>query len=259
MLKHTIQLLLVACLISGTSWAASEPFAGKWKADPSNSKLIDEMKVEPAGSLRYGFVFAPGASETIVVDGSDQPGIFGTTLSVAVEGPDTWKVVRKKDGHMLLLAIWKLSPDGNTLSDDFTGYPPGGSKFSELNVYKRTAGDSGFSGTWDRVREKVGPASELTIEPYEGDGLSITDSAESVTKNMKFDGKDYPVEGPKAAPGGVSAGVRANERKLELIDRINGKITDTQQMELSPDLKTLTMTIRPLGRSEPNILVFNRE
>ena len=258
MLKHTIQLLLVACLISGTSWAASEPFAGKWKADPSNSKLIDEMKVEPAGSLRYGFVFAPGASETIVVDGSDQPGIFGTTLSVAVEGPDTWKVVRKKDGHMLLLAIWKLSPDGNTLSDDFTGYPPGGSKFSELNVYKRTARGFRFLGTWDRVREKVGRRPSLRSSPTKGTALDHR-FCKSVTKNMKFDGKDYPVEGPKAAPGGVSAGVRTNERKLELIDRINGKITDTQQMELSPDLKTLTITIRPLGRSEPNILVFNRE
>jgi hypothetical protein len=42
-------------------------------------------------------------------------------------------------------------------------------------------------------------------------------------------------------------------------DRINGKITDTQQMKLSSDLKTLKITVHRVGRSEPNILVFERQ
>ena len=31
------------------------------------------------------------------------------------------------------------------------------------------------------------------------------------------------------------------------------------QMELSPDLKTLTITMQPSGQSNPNIVVFDRE
>jgi hypothetical protein len=45
---------------------------------------------------------------------------------------------------------------------------------------------------------------------------------------------------------------------MQLIDKVEGKIVDTRQVDLSPDLKTLTMTVRPVNRSKPNILVFER-
>jgi hypothetical protein len=46
MLNRTLQLLLAGCLMTGTLWAADNPFVRKWKVNPSNSKLNDEMKVE---------------------------------------------------------------------------------------------------------------------------------------------------------------------------------------------------------------------
>ena len=46
MLNRICWLLLVTCLVIGTSWAADNPFVGKWKVHPSESKLTDEMKVE---------------------------------------------------------------------------------------------------------------------------------------------------------------------------------------------------------------------
>jgi hypothetical protein len=51
-----------------------------------------------------------------------------------------------------------------------------------------------------------------------------------------------------------------NERSLEITDKLKGKITGTRQIELSTDLKTLTMTVRLVGQSRPkSILVFDRE
>jgi hypothetical protein len=100
---------------------------------------------------------------------------------------------------------------------------------------------------------------ELQIQPYQGDGLSLISPDEGSTKNMKFDGKDYPSLGEYVAPGSVSSGRRMNERALELTDKIKGRLVDIQQIELSPDLKTLTITQRPSGQSKPNILVFDRE
>lgn len=70
-------------------------------------------------------------------------------------GPKQWKVVRKKDGHMLISAIWDLSADGNALTDNFTGYRADGSISNLLYKYTRTAGASGFAGTWESTEEQV--------------------------------------------------------------------------------------------------------
>ncbi|HXW90006.1 MAG TPA: hypothetical protein VEK33_05630 [Terriglobales bacterium] len=257
MVKRSFQSLLIACLVSGALWAANDPFVGEWKLNPSRSILTDQMKVESLGANKYAFDFGAGTAETIVADGTDQPGIFGTTLSVAVEGPEAWKLVRKKDGRMLITGNWKLSEDGNTLSDDFTSIESNGSTSNVNYVYKRTGAGSGFAGTWESTSETLKSVFVLQVQPYEGDGLSFI--YPSRTANVKFDGKDYPNLGPNLTPGSVSSVRRVNERTLEMTDKIDGKVVDTRQIELSPDLKTLTVTVHHAGRSEPNIFVFDRE
>jgi hypothetical protein len=261
MLNRIFRLLLVACLITGTSWAANDPFIGKWKVNPSNSKLNDEMKVEVAGANRYTLTFAPGAVDTIVADGSDQPALSGTTLSITVKGPNSWVVVRKLKGRTLLTGDWTLSEDGKTLNDAYTEYARDGSTSLFLPyVYERTAGTSGFTGTWDSDSEKVKSGIELQIEPYEGDGLSFNSPDADMTKKMKFDGNDYRDLDPDAAPGSASSGHRLNERSLEITDKFKGKITGTRQIELSTDLKTLTMIVHLVGQNKPKkIFMFDRE
>jgi hypothetical protein len=257
--KHTFLLLLVACVSASALWAADSSFLGEWKLDTSKSKMIDEMKVTSVGANKYAFDFGGGRSETIVVDGTDQPGIFGTTLAVSSEGPDAWKVVRKKEGRMLLTAHWKLSPDGKTLKDNYTEFAPNGTPSTVDYVYARTAGTSGFAGSWDNVNETVDSAFVLQVRTYEGDGLSFIDPTRKETKSVKFDGKDYPNVGPNEAPGATSAMRRVNEHTLEMTDKINGKVVATAEIQLSSDLKTMTMTVHIAGRSKPNILVFERQ
>src|SRR6267143_6804526 len=260
MLSRIFQLLLVACLVTGTSRAANDPFVGKWKVNPSKSKPTDQMKVEVAGANRYTITFAPGAAHTVVANGSDQPGLSGTTFTITVEGPNNWKVIRKKGGRTLLTANWTLSGDGKTLTDAYTEYEDDGSILNFHYVYERTAGSSGFPGTWGSVSEGVNAVIELQVQPYEGDGLSFNSRAAQVTKNMKFDGNDYPDLGPNVAPDSTSSGRRVNKHTLEITDKLQGKITDTRQIELSKDLKTLTMTVRLVGQSKPSdVLVFDRE
>lgn len=260
MLNRTFRLLLVTCLATGTLWAANDPFLGKWKVNPSKSKLNDEMKVEVAGASRYAITFAPGLVDTVVADGSDQPGLRGTTLSITVAGPNNWKVIRKMKGRTLLTGYWTLSEDGKSLNDAYTEYAPDGSASSLPYVYERTAGSSGFPGTWDSESEKVKPGIELQIQPYESDGLSFNSPNAEITKKTKFDGNDYPDLDPDMAPGSASSGRRVNERSLEITEKFKGKITGTRQIELSPDLKTLTMSVRLVGQSRPkSILVFDRE
>jgi hypothetical protein len=260
MLSRTFQLLLVAFLVMGTSRAGNDPFVGKWKVNPSKSKPTDQMKVEVAGANRYTITFAPGAADTVVADGSDQPGLQGTTFSIMVEGPNNWKVIRKKGGRTIISANWTLSGDDKTLTDAYTEYEDDGSILNLHYVYERTAGISGFTGTWVSVSEGVNAMIELQIQPYEGDGLSFNSPAAEVTKKIKFDGNDYPNLGPNVAPGSASSGRRVNGRTLEITDKFQGKTTDIRQIELSTDLKTLTITVRVVGQSKPSeVLVFDRE
>jgi hypothetical protein len=88
------------------------------------------------------------------------------------------------------------------------------------------------------------------------DGKTLTDEQ---TTNVKFDGRDYASLGPNK-PSGVSyAARRVNPRSLEITDKLNGKVLDTRQIQLSSDLKTLTITLRRPGLSDPDILAFERQ
>jgi hypothetical protein len=256
--KRSFRWLLVAGLATGTLWPSNDPFVGKWKLDPSKSKLTDRMKVEVAGPNKYALDFGGGV-ETIVADGTDQPGLSGATVSITVEGPDAWKIVRKKDGRTLVTGTWKLSKDGQTLTDVFRANQQDGSTLSLDYVYKRTTPGSGFVATWESTSEQMNSVVEFQIEPYQGDGLTFVTPAAHQTLNLIFDGKDHSNAGPGAPAGPEYSARRLNESTLEITNKIKGEVTDTRLIELSPDFKTLTETVRPVDQDSPNILVFERE
>jgi hypothetical protein len=161
-----------------------------------------------------------------------------------VEGPNNWKVVRKKEGRKVISSIWTLSADGKTLDDAFTQFQPDGSPTTVQLTYQRAAGSSGFPGTWDSVSTELDSSIELAIQPYEGDGLSLISPLVGGTQNIKFDGKNSR---------------RVNRSSLELINESPGKIRVTR-IEVSSDLKILTININLAGEKQPgSTLVFDRQ
>ena len=267
MAKRTFDLLLILALLITPLRAApgdsANPFVGKWKLDPAHSRLTDQMKVEAAGPHKYNLNFSGDNVETVVADGTDQPGLFGTTIAIVVQDTHNWKVVRKTNGKTTIVGLWQLSPDGKTLTDNFTGYHDNGTTTNLHYIYQRIAGPAvggtGFVGTWESVTEDVNSSYEMEIQPFQEDGLSFTNVAAQVTQNLRFDGKDYPGSGPNLPAGYASSGRRLNDHAVERIDKINGKVLYSQQIEISPDGKTLTMTVHILGRDKPDVMVFNRE
>ena len=95
-----MRIALVLACMSGTLWATDNPFVGTWRVDPSRSTLIDQMKVDAAGPNKYVLDFGGTDTETIVADGTDQPGLGGTVLSVTVEGPIRGKLSGRKMGTL---------------------------------------------------------------------------------------------------------------------------------------------------------------
>jgi hypothetical protein len=258
MLRRLFLLLLVVLITTTALHAVDDSFVGKWKLNPDKSTTHDQMKVTSAGANRYAFDFG-GGPEFIVANGTDQPGLEGSTLAVTAQAPRVWRVVRKQNGRMQISAIWTLSADGNSLRDDFTGYPSNGPSFTIHYIYTPIGGGaSGFAAVWDSTSEKPGRV-EIEVQPYQGHGLSFINQTQHSTKNMIFDGKDYPVKEGNAAAGAMSSARRVNVNTLEFTEKRNGKVADKQHIQLSPDGKTMTMNIQPASGRKPDVLVFERE
>ncbi|HLJ78964.1 MAG TPA: hypothetical protein VKT75_16205 [Acidobacteriaceae bacterium] len=257
MLRRAFLLLSFACVAAGVAWAADDPMIGDWKLNLQKSRLVDEMMVASLGGNKYSFDFGGGSAETIVADGTDQPGIVGTTFAVTPEGPEEWTVVRKRDGRLLIRATWTLGKDGSTLQDDYTQMGDNGKTTHVVYLYERRGEGTGFAGDWVSTSEQMETSYEMQVRPYEGDGLTIVVASEGVTKNVKFDGKAYL--NPGSRRNVMSSARRVNERTIELTDKIGENLVGTQEISISEDGKMLTMTMHRPGRSEPNVLVFDRE
>lgn len=255
--KRAFLVFALASCCASVAWAADNAMVGDWKLNVQKSRLVDEMKVTSLGGNQYGFDFGSGTPEKIVADGTDQPGIMGSTFAVTAVGPQEWTVVRKMNGRVMIRATWTLGSDGNTLRDDFTQFDDNGKTTHLIYLYQRKGGGSGFAGDWVSTSEQMDTAYTMQVRPFEGDGISIVVGSAGVTKNVKFDGKDYPNPGsPRPV---VSSAQRVDGNTIALTDKLDGKVLSTRELRVSDDGKTLTMTVHQPGRSEPNILVFERE
>ena len=259
MLERVLASLLAIGVAAGAALAGQSPFIGEWKLDASRSRTPDEMKVESKGGNTYVFDFG-GGPETIVADGSDQKGLGGSLLSVEKQAADTWIVKRSLNGRLMLRATWKLSADGKTLTDYYREFETDGSTMSLDYVYERTgAGGSGFAADWQSIKETNNDTVLMQVKAFEGDGLSFISPSEHRTRNVKFDGKDYVIEGPNSSGTATASVRRVDDRNLAMTEKMKGKVIDTQEIALSADGKTLTITMRFAGRDKPNVLVFVRQ
>jgi len=256
-LKRIFGILPAICLAVSMASSGQSPFIGQWKFDSSRSRTPDEMKVQSLGGAKYTFDFGGGA-ETIVADGTDQPGREGTLLSAKQEAQDTWIVQRKKAGRLMLRATWKLSADGSTLTDYYREFESNGSTLSLDYVYQRTGGGSGFAADWQSIKETRNTPLSMEVKTYEGDGLSfiITPSQQRI-QNVKLDGKDYPAS--NAGQGRAISTRQVDEHNLVITHKNNGKVTGTEEVGLSADLTTLTITLHFVGRDKPDVMVYQRQ
>jgi len=257
-MKHFYFSLVLACLLATTLRAADDPFLGKWKLNVDKSKFTgDQTKIEDLGAGKYKWT-SGNVTNTYTADGTDQPNQFGNTVAITPVDANNWKMVIKKDGRVLSSMTHTLSADGKTQTIKGTENKPDATTDDFTVVMKKVKGGSGWGGTWEDTDVKFTSPDEWEIQAYEGDGLSFETAAYKDTLSMKFDGKDYEEKGPNVAPGSMSSGKRVNAHTLEITDKVKGEVMDHTKFEVSPDGKTLTLTVHGTGQAKIQTVVYNK-
>ena len=257
-MKRVYILFALVFVFTATLSAAEDPFCGKWKLNLEKSKLTGELtKIQDLGGNKYKWT-SGNDTDTITFDGTDQPVHDGRTISMTPEGSNNWKMVIKKDGRVLSTMTHTVSDDGKMQTIKGTSTKADGTT-SDFDVkWKKVSGGSGLAGTWEQVDVKFTGPDEWEIEPYQGDGLTFNTQAEQDKLSMKFDGKDYEEMGPNVPPGSTSSGKRVNAHTLAVVDKMKGEVTDHSTYTVSPDGKTLTLTIHDAGQPKPITLVYDK-
>ncbi|RXH57797.1 hypothetical protein GRAN_1107 [Granulicella sibirica] len=158
----------------------------------------------------------------------------------------TWHMDRVDSRTMS--RVYTVSPDDQklTLVDEFKD----ANEITERNItqYHRTSPGKSIYGQWKSFSmeiEVLKPES-IVIQPFEKNGLSITELPEEVRTDMYFDGKEYRSQGPGGPLARSRSARRTNPYTIEMEYQDKGELSGTQECTVSKDGKTLTTTGKPV-------------
>lgn len=247
-MKKSLWFLLLMLLLMPALAMAQDAFDGTWKIDMNKAQLPKKPDVY---LLQDGTYHCKTCVPPIDVkaDGRDQKVTghpYYDTMSIKVVDDRTIEETDKKNGKTVATSKTTVSPDGNTLTFEFTdssatNADPVTGKGQETRVAGGPAGSHAISGSW-RV-EKIENLSEnalLFTYKVEGDTLSMTNlTGQAYT--AKLDGTDAPYKGD---PGTTSVSVRRLiKNMIEETDKRDGKVIGVARMTVSPDGKTMTIAV----------------
>ena len=252
--------LVATSLTTAIAQTSDNSFAGKWKLNQEKSQLSGfTYKVEDAGKNKITFK-SGDTSETLSLDGTPHTTRFGDTWSITKKGTNTFHWVRKRNGKTTSDATWTVAEDAATSTYDDTVTRPDGSTSHDVATLKRTEGSGpGLVGTWESTNTKIGSPVSIEIEKSGTDGYLIKDVAYKQETKFKTDGKAYTPKGPNVAPGTTVSAKQQGDNNMELTYKIKGKVSETDNWELSSDGKTLTETITYPGENKKEVDIFERE
>jgi hypothetical protein len=167
-----LTVMAIGDLQAGQAVPAKEnPFVGHWTANLSKSKLHPTfqfrsvtLEIAVAGdtvTMASGLVNATGqeqhAAETFRTDGTETPG----TLSSGVVLVARWvgsHVLATKDGQVVALVTYEVSPDGKTLTSRSSGV------IEQVIVFARAARRSTRAWRQASYRRATGSPARMSVE-----------------------------------------------------------------------------------------------
>jgi hypothetical protein len=257
MVRFTLALLAVCA--TALPAQSTDPLVGTWKFNKTKSDVQGQTySIGALGGNKYKFTYGD-INFDVAVDGTDQTTFPGATWAVTVLSPNKWQIVVKANGKVQGTNIWTLSADGQTFTTDYTGTRGDGSAVESHGTLKRTAGSTGFAGTWVSGEVNFTDPSLLVVTPFGSGGLTLSYPGDKTTINLTMDGADCAVVGPTVLKGSTTSAHRSDPSSLALTDKLNGKTMDTVDWSVSADGKTLTMTEHDVGVAKPLVSVYERQ
>ena len=259
-MKRWIAAASMIVLLAGASaaMAADNPFAGTWKVNKDKSKMVgDVVKFSPAGADTVKVTFG-AVSYDFKPDGSETQTPFGTAAWKKVDD-NTWHEVDKVKGNDAGESTWKVSGDGKTLEVESKGKKANGDSYDDTATYSRIAGTKGFMGTWKSTKVNVSAPNTFEMKDN-GDGtMTYSLVEEKASFTSKMDGKEVKGEGPMV-PDGIMLGTsKVGPRSFRMTEHIGGKLTYTGTFTVSADGKTMTEKSTPIGSSEMETVVYEKQ
>jgi hypothetical protein len=243
-MKKLFFLTALAALLMPVVAAAQDAFSGTWKIDMNK---VDFSKKPDVFLLQNGTYECKTCTPPVQVkaDGTDQPVTghpYFDTLAIEVVNDHEIKETDKKDGKVVGTGTTTISPDGNTLTFEFTdssatnGGPPVTGKGAQTRVAKGPAGSHAISGSW-RMDKMENLSDNAITWTYKVDGQELTmTTTTGQSYTAKFNGPEAPMKGD---PGVTSVQVKLiGKNTLVETDKRDGKVISISKMTLNPDGKS---------------------
>lgn len=232
--------LLVMLLLAPSILFAQSRFDGTWEMKVDTIQFSDSPGEY---LLDKGMYHCSTCIPTVDVkaDGNDQK-VTGQanfdTLSVRVVDSSSVEFTFKKEGRPTFACTETVSPDGNSMVEEFTETPTsrqvtGHATFTRAN--KGPIGSHALSGLWQmRTVKNVSSIGPTTTYHSTKDGLKV--SAGPQNFEAKFDGRDYPV---REEPDHTVSLKRVDDDTIEQTEKRGGKIFRITRMTISGDGKSM--------------------
>jgi len=253
----TIAAVFLAAMICR---AGDSRYVGTWQLDSAKSDFGTvkiEFKETPSGDVE--FVKSGGSSYRFKLDGRTYRNEYGEGVKWKSVSANTWKETvnpdrKGKDGFGI--ATFTLSEDGRAMTWVVKGTMRGGVPLDLIIVFNRVGTGNGFSGQWEGKLPKANESEILEISAWGDKGLLIKGTEKmKVGCKARFDGAEYPCEGPDYPPNTTMSLVERDPRAFESVIKVGGKVLVKRVITVSPTGDALTVE-KTKGTGQKLTLVY---
>ena len=235
-------------LLTPVSMLAQSSFDGTWKIDMNKAEFPKKPDVY---LLQNGTFECKTCAPPVKVsaDGQDHPVAghpYYDTAAVTVISDHEIQEIDKKGGKTVATSKTTVSPDGNTLTFEFsdssnTNAAPVTGKGEETRVTKGPAGSNAISGSWRIAKFETlsDNAITWTYKVSGGELTMTTPTGQSYT--AKLDGTEAPYKGDPGTTG-VSLKMSGKDTLVET-DKRGDQVISVSNMTLDPTGKTAKIMV----------------
>ena len=252
----TLRLFVLCALAAAAAPAGDSPFAGKWKVNAARSdfsQITVTIESLPGGEWQTSSF---GMTAKYKMDGKDYPDGMGGTISWKAVDTNTWETVEKANDKIIETDTFKLSSDGQSLTQVSKTNKTDGGSVESTTVFSRASAGSGLAGTW-KTREAPNASGTIEYVASGSDGLTYKDIDQGMTCEARLDGKDYPCTGPLVPPG-FTVSMKSSGRVLDFTVKNAGKPFFSATVTVAADGKSMTEVVTPASGGEKIRIVYDR-